>query len=216
MILKAKKISIRTLSSFLIYFFLLASSAASEDKQSVYVHVAANLELINQKKLRLSLDKFDNSRFATLGKNFQFLSTNKWESIWIANPTKVISGRGKNATIAWLDSNELKYDELLILAAKISEDRKYVDYEIQTPTKNEFQDIGFAAILFDPKRSGICAFSVLEDAEVDGLNEALLAGAGVASLDCLLDEYISIILNPAINRRVSPFYGFILNAVASD
>jgi len=47
-------------------------------EKNIFVHVTANLEIIDTKRVRLALDKFDKTRVSTLGNNFHFLSTNKW------------------------------------------------------------------------------------------------------------------------------------------
>jgi len=196
--------------------FKFANANDFSKEQNIFVHVTANLEIIDTKRVRLALDKFEKSRVSTLGNNFHFLSTNKWEDAWLEDLDTVTSPQGQKATFAWLDFNEMKFSEIEILSAKFSTNRKFVEYELLNPIYKNVDNIGFAALLFDPTNSGACALSVLEDAQLDGLNDALLAGAGVAALDCLLDEYVSVILNPAINHRVSPFYGFVLKASVSD
>jgi hypothetical protein len=204
------------LSAAFTCFSTLASTSEFGKERNIFVHVTANLEIIDSSRVRLALDKFDKSRVSTLGNNFYFLSTNKWEDIWLEDLYTVTSHLGQKATFAWLDFNEMKFSEIVILSMKFSNDRKFVEYELLNPIYEKVDKIGFAALLFDPTDSGACALSVLEDAQLDGLNDALLAGAGVAALDCLLDDYVSVILNPAINHRVSPFYGFILKASVSD
>ena len=216
MICDLKSLSAAAIKTLIFCYQAFASSPNIELNQNIYVHVASYLEQLNSNTFRLPLDKFYKSRYGTLGENFKFISTKEWEAFWLVDPAHLGSLRNENVTFAWLEFNEMKYAEVIITHAKISEDRKFVDYEVIPPLRDNFLNIGFAAMLFDPANSGACALSVLEDAQVDGLNDALLAGAGVAALDCLLEDYISVIVNPAIKRRVSPFYGYVLKTDVSN
>ena len=103
--------------------------------------------------------------------------------------------------------------EITITSAKVTKNGRAIVYTFDSAERLFEGTVTYANILIDSGNSGACSISVLSDAVEDGLSETLFAGAGVAYMDCLLEDLFSVILLPSINRRTSPFYGFIFYAI---
>jgi len=202
-------------SFFTSIALIVTSTCASESPRKEWLFVHSSTTAIRMSETTFVMPVWPKTPIKSDEsiQTYGYLTSTDFVSLWDGYQNSPFAKGSPHATLSWVEKNRVMDAEIIITSAKVTKNGRAIAYTFNNSEELFAGTDAYANLLIDSSNSGACSISVMSDAVDDGLSETLFAGAGVAYLDCLLEDLFSFILLPAINRRTSPFYGFIFFAI---